>query len=107
MQQKNLIIFCLLSFIILLLWVPLRQLFFPLPPPPLKLPQEKLWAGLPAQLMTEGPLGAPGIGPALPRVTQWALTDLSAGNREAWISTWLASKEKPAEEPRKPAPHKV
>ncbi len=107
MQQKNLIIFCLLSFLVLMVWMPLRYLLFPPvppPPPPLKLPHEQLWAGLPAELMTMTPVGVPGIGPALPQVTQLALADWSAGNREAWFSAWLANKEKPAEQPPKPPP---
>jgi YidC/Oxa1 family membrane protein insertase len=50
------------------------------------------------------PLGAPGIGPALPQVTQVALADWSAGEREAWWNSWLAAKEKPADQPPKPKP---
>jgi YidC/Oxa1 family membrane protein insertase len=90
-----------------MVWVPLRHVLFPPvppPPPPLKLPHEQLWAGLPVEFMVIAPAGVPGIGPALPQVTQLALADWSAGNREAWFSAWLANKDKPVEKPPKPAP---
>src|SRR6516164_6840423 len=110
MPQKNLIIFCLISFLILMVWVPLRHVLFPPipapppPPPPLELPHKPLWASLPVEFMVIAPAGVPGIGPALPQVTQLALADWSAGNREAWFSAWLANKDKPVEKPPKPAP---
>jgi YidC/Oxa1 family membrane protein insertase len=104
MRQKNLIIFCIISFLILILWMPLKHLIWPPPPPPLRLPDQHLWAGLPGQLAMGSPPGLTGIGPALPQLAQVGLTNWSAGDQKAWISAWLAAKEKPAEQPPKPAP---
>src|SRR6266478_3079795 len=73
MQQKNLIIFCLLSFLVLMVWMPLRYLLFPPvppPPPPLKLPHEQLWAGFPAELMTMTPVGRESRGLVLRMVSE-------------------------------------
>ena len=51
MQHKNLIVFLLISMLILFLWLPLKHLVWrpPVPPPPpLRLPDRHLWAGLAA-----------------------------------------------------------
>src|SRR5229473_1766153 len=107
MPQKNLVVFFLLSFVILIAWMSVRYLVWPPAPPPVKLPNDKLWAALPAQLMMGAPPGVPGIASALPQVTQIALAGWSAGDREAWYTAWLAAKEKlaaqekPAVEPPK------
>jgi YidC/Oxa1 family membrane protein insertase len=58
--------------------------------------------------MRGSPPGVPGIGPALPQVTELALADWSAGDRDAWFTAWLAAKDKPpAEEKPKPGPPAV
>src|SRR5438093_2445405 len=108
MQHKNLIVFLLISMLILFLWLPLKHLVWrpPVPPPPpLRLPDRHLWAGLAGQLVMASPPGTTGIGPAFPQLAQVALADWSADEQKTWVSTWLAAKEKkPAEPQSKPAP---
>jgi len=107
MQQKNLIVFLLISMLILFLWLPLKHTIWrpPVPPPPpLRLPNQHLWAGLPGQLVMAAFPGTAGIGPALPQLAQVALADWSADEQKTWMSNWLAAKEKkPAEPKPKPA----
>src|SRR5216683_6658901 len=102
MQQKNFIIFILLSFGLIILWLPLTHWLWPPPPPPppkVKLPEPQLWASLPlqAQGVVQQIPGLPGLAGACRLATEYAVTDWAAGDREGWL----------AQRERKPEPAPV
>src|SRR5947208_4342428 len=104
MQQKNLIVFFLVSAAILISWTLIRSLIWPPPPKSIRPPDARLYAGLPGQLSTGVSAGLPGIGPALSQVVQVAVADYSADEKKVWLAARLAQKEKAQEQPKPAAP---
>src|SRR5690349_17110857 len=95
MPRKNLVLFVVLSFLILIGWPVLQRWLWPPPPrqpkPPepevVKLPDPQLWAALPPQavaILHQAP-GIPGLGNLGGLVTQIAVADWSARGGEELV----------------------
>src|SRR5262245_49935448 len=102
-QQKNLVLFFVLSFAIFVGWSALQTFLWPppkrvRPQPPLKLPNEQFWGGM-AGLLAQPP-AVPGLGAALPLVGDVAVAEWSAGDREQWKR--IAAEPKPLPKPERP-----
>jgi YidC/Oxa1 family membrane protein insertase len=104
MQQKNLLLFVLLTALIFIGWARFVAWKWPQPQRPhqeakIRLPEPKLWSTVPAQLQAalEQAPGMPGIAGACKIATDLALADLEASGPRA-----LARRE--PEPPPKPAP---
>src|SRR5262249_14711586 len=92
------VLFFVLSFAVFLGWTALQNYLWPppkrvRPPVPIHLPNEQLWGGVPAAI-THLP-AVPGIGAAMPLVSQVAVAEWSAGDRNQWAAIAREPKPKP------------
>lgn len=90
MQQKNLLVFFALTFLLFIGWSALVNYYWPppkrKPPRPIEqrilLPDARLWAGLPGLVR---PPAAAGLGAASQLATEVALAEWAAGDRRHWV----------------------
>src|SRR5437764_3268960 len=110
-QQRNLVLFFVVSFVIFMGGTALQNYLWPPPkrtrPTPAvvtPLPYDQLWGGVPAAqgLVAQAPV-APGVAGALPVVGQLAAAEWAAGDRAQWVR--VAPEPKP--KPTAPEPPKV
>jgi YidC/Oxa1 family membrane protein insertase len=99
-QQKNFVLFLTLSLLIMVGWMYLERQIWPPrhrpeEPPPIKLPDANLWAGLPAQVGQ--PPGAPGVAGAAAQIA----------SQTAVSANWSAARPQLAKKPEVPAKPKT